>query len=143
MYFYYKLLIISVTTQDITIIMKVMILVTVLVFGCVVLRIIPHLVTNNLMKIGLAQNNFLIIFLLVKLTQTSEDLSDNLKILMEIITFILVLVSYIYILTLMIRMMAIKLMHMKIKLAKFLKILLFETIFDSIFFYFFNLFILR
>ncbi len=131
MYFYYKLFVIYVSTRDIQITIKVTILVTLLVFASEILRIIPHLVTKNFRKLGFFENNFLIVFTLTKLTQTPEDLSDNLKTLMQSILFILILVRYFFICSLLIRTMAIKLINTNKKFVKILKISIFKRIFDG------------
>ena len=79
-----KMIIILITILDINSKLKGIIIICILSISLAILRKIPHIVTTNLQNIGKIQNQFLIILILMKVAESSEDLSDQWKMLINI-----------------------------------------------------------
>jgi hypothetical protein len=121
-----------VSTSDNPIIVRVLIIICIFAIALQVLRNIPHLVTNNLKMAGMIQTYLLIILILVKLTQSNEELSNNIKIFLQLILFLLVLARYIFIFSLLTKMLAIKYIGQNRILAKVFGFSIFKKFFNSI-----------
>ena len=126
-----KMMIILITILDINSKLKGIIIICILSISLAILRKIPHIVTTNLQNIGKIQNQFLIILILMKVAESSEDLSDQWKMLINI-SFIFFMISrYIFLIFLLVKMIAFKFLKTDNKIMKIFRFSFFRKFFNG------------
>ena len=124
-------MIILIVALDIIPIIKVMIIISILAMTIDILRKIPHFVTNDLKNVGMIQNQFLIVLILAKLTEFS-DISNEWKVMMQLMIIALIIFRYIFIIFLFGKVIAFKYINSNNLMMKTLRISMFRTLYNSI-----------
>ena len=129
-YFYIRLVIILIVALDMPLIIKVMIIISILAISLDILRKIPHFVTNDLMNIGMIQNQFLIVFIFIKLVEFS-DISNEWKIVMQLVIIALIMFRYFFIIFIFGKVIAFKYINSNNIVMKTLRISIFRKFYNS------------
>ena len=108
-----------------------MIIISILAMTIDILRKIPHFVTNDLKNVGMIQNQFLIVLILAKLTEFS-DISNEWKVMMQLMIIALIIFRYIFIIFLFGKVIAFKYINSNNLMMKTLRISMFRTLYNSI-----------
>ena len=124
-------MIILIVALDMTPIIKVMIIISILAIALDILRTIPHFVTNNLKNVGMIQNQFLIVLILTKLTEFS-DISNEWKFMMQLVIIALIILRYIFIIFLFGKVIAFKYINSNNIMMKILRISMLRKLYNSI-----------
>ena len=124
-------MIILIVALDMTPIVKVMIIISILAIALDILRTIPHFVTTNLKNVGMIQNQFLIVLLLTKLTEFS-DISNEWKFMMQLVIIALIILRYIFIIFLFGKVIAFKYINSENIMMKILRISMLRKLYNSI-----------
>ena len=113
-------------------IIKAMLIISILSIALDVLRTIPHFVTTDLKNVGMIQNQFLIVLILTKLTEFS-DISNEWKIMMQLVIIALIIFRYIFIIFLLGKVIAFKYINSNNIMMTTLRISMLRKLYNSIY----------